>query len=119
MGAAPPKQSKNNFETFPLIWLDATVNDSQENANAQDQLRTLSNHLMTFTDSYQCEQYIRSLSASDQIIFMVSSHLGREFIPRIHHLPQISSIYVYCMNEVRNEHLANQFTKVKYTLSSQ
>jgi hypothetical protein len=118
MGAVLRKLKKNDSETFSLIWLDATVNNSQENINAQHQLRKSINHLKTFTDSDQCERYIRSVSVDDQIVLVVSGHLGQVIVPRIHRLRQISSIYVYCMDKAKNEQWSNQFEKVNYILSS-
>lgn len=112
MGAVLRKLKKNNSETFSLIWLDAKVNNSQENINAQHQLRKLINHLKTYTDSNQCEQYIRSVSDNHQIILIVSSHLGEIVVPRIHQLRQISSIYICCMDKTKNEQWSNQFEKV-------
>lgn len=118
MGAVCRKPENSNSETFSLVWLDATVNNSQENINAQDRLRGLTNHLKTFTDDDQCEQYIRSVSIDEQIILIVSGHLSQVLVPRIHRLRQVSSIYVYCMDKAKNEQWSKQFNKVSYILSS-
>ncbi|CAF1394223.1 unnamed protein product, partial [Rotaria sordida] len=67
---------KENLETFSLIWLDASVNDTQENIDAQRQLRKLINFLKTFEDADKCEQYIRSLPKDDRIVFIVSGRFG-------------------------------------------
>src|ERR1700722_4333463 len=89
----------NNLETFSLVWLDASVNGSKENIEAQQRLRTSINHLKTFENSDQCEKYIRSVSKDDRIVLIVSGQLGREIVPRIHKLRQVFSIYVYCMDK--------------------
>ena len=121
MGAAlqwsSPKETtsatlkENNLETYSLIWLDASVH-SQENIDAQEKFRSSINHLKTFEQSDQCEQYIRSFSSLDRIVFIVSGRLGQQLVPRIHQLRQISSIYVYCMDKQRHQQWANQFKKV-------
>ncbi len=41
-------QIDENLETYSLIWLDAFVNTSEENFQAQKQLQTSINHLLTF-----------------------------------------------------------------------
>jgi hypothetical protein len=105
-------QHKQNLETYFLIWLDAAVNSSEENVEAQQQLRTSINHLTTFDDDNECEEYIRSVSKHDRIILIVSGQLGQKLIPRIHQLQQIFAIYVYCMNKMPNEHWAQEFSKV-------
>ena len=110
--ATSPKLGNNNLEIFSLIWLDASVNDSEENVDAQHRLRTSINHLKTFEEGEECEHHIRAVSAEDRIVLIVSGRLGREVVPRIHQLRQVSSIYVYCMDKARNEQWAKQFKKV-------
>jgi hypothetical protein len=112
MGSVLRKHKNNNSETFLVLWLDATVNNCQENINAQHKLRKSIKHLKTFTDDNHCEQYIRSVSVNNQIILIVSGHLGQMIVPRIHQLQQISSIYVYCMNKAKNEQWSKQYEKV-------
>jgi hypothetical protein len=103
---------EENLETFSLIWLDASVNDSGENIDAQQQLRTSINFLKTFEDSDRCEEYIRSKAKDDRIVLITSGRLGQIIVPRIHSLRQITSIYVYCKDKKINEAWANQFKKV-------
>ena len=114
MGAAlkNSKPTDNNLETFSLIWLDASVNNSQENLDAQQRLRSSINHLKTFEHQDDCEQYIRSVSPLDRVVLIVSGRFDPQIVPRIHQLRQVSSIYVYCMDKERNEQWAQHFTKV-------
>jgi hypothetical protein len=109
-------QEDQNLETYCLIWLDASVNESQENIQAQKQLRSSINHLMTFEDDQQCLKYIQSVPKDDRIILIVSGRLGQIIVPKIVKYRQISSIYVYCMDKIANEKWANQFKKVTYHL---
>ena len=107
---------KTNLETFSLIWLDAEVNNDEGNKQTQAKLRQIINHLDVFNDQFQCEQYICSISAEDRIVLIVSGRLGREIVPRIHSLRQISSIYVYCQDRKANEKWAQHFPKVKHII---
>ena len=102
----------DNLETFSLLWLDAQVNTTEENRQAQQKLRKIINHLKTFDDQNQCQQYILSLSPQDRLVLIVSGRLGRQLVPQIHQLRQISSIYIYCMDKQANEQWAKNFTKV-------
>jgi hypothetical protein len=102
----------NNLETFGLLWLDATVNTSEENREAQQQLRSTINHIATFEDPNLCQQYIRSVCLQDRLVLIVSGRLGQEVVSRIHQVRQLSSIYVYCMDKERNEKWAKNFSKV-------
>ena len=101
-----------NLETFFLLWLDASVNSSSENVDAQLQLRSSIHYLRTFEDGDECENYIRSVSKHDRVVLIVSGRLGATVVPRIHSLRQLASVYVYCKDKKRNEEWANHFKKV-------
>jgi hypothetical protein len=104
--------SDDNLETFSLLWLDASVNTTEDNLRAQDKLRTTINQLKIFENSGECEQYIKSVSVEDRIVLIVSGQLGREIVPRIHPLEQLLSIYVYCQDQKLNEQWSSQYSKV-------
>ncbi|CAF2972271.1 unnamed protein product [Rotaria sp. Silwood2] len=115
MAAVSPKTIENdgNFETYCLIWLDASVNSSKENCQIQEQLQAIINHLLTFEDDQQCLHYIKNRSEDDRIILIVSGRSGRNIVPQIVNLQQITSIFVYCFDKKANEQWSKQFTKVK------
>ena len=102
----------DNLETFSLYWLDAQVNTTDDNLQTQKKLRQIINHLKTFDDQNQCHQYILSLSPQDRLVLIISGRYGRQLVPQIHHLQQVSSIYVYCKDKKANEQWAKDFTKV-------
>ena len=69
--------------------------------------------MKTFDDQNQCLQRILSLSTQDRLVLIVSGRCGRQLVPQIHHLRQVSSIYVYCMDKKANEQWAKDFIKIK------
>ncbi|UJR07965.1 hypothetical protein I4U23_012244 [Adineta vaga] len=105
--------NNDNLETFGLLWLDAAVHTNPKNREAQKQLRETINHVMTFEDPDHFQRYIMSTSVQDRLILIVSGRLGREVVPRIHQIRQLSSIYVYCMDKEGNKKWANSFPKIK------
>ncbi len=102
----------DNLETFSLLWLDAQINTTEDNQQVQLKLRESINHLKTFDDQQQCQQYILSLSPQDRLVLIMSGRCGRQLLPQIHQLRQVSSIYIYCMDKTANEQWAKNFTKV-------
>lgn len=100
-----------HLELFSLIWLDGSAN-VKDVRDAQQKLRTVVNHLKKFQDAKECQQYIEQRSA-DRLMVIVSGQLGREVVPSIWKLQQVSSIYVYCMDKKIHEQWATQFAKVK------
>ena len=103
--------TSDDLETFLLCWLDAGIN-TDDNRETQKQLQSIINQLTTFDNISECQQFIESHSAQNRLILIVSGQFGRQIVPQIHHLRQLSSIYVYCMNKQLNEEWAQQFSKV-------
>jgi len=102
----------DQFETSVLIWLDANVNSNKENKQAQGELCSIIRHFKTFENLNQCQEFIRSVRPHNRIVLIVSGQFGREIVPKIHQLEQLSAIYVYCMNKEANEQWAKDFLKV-------
>ncbi|CAF1156111.1 unnamed protein product [Adineta steineri] len=105
--------SDGNIETFSLIWLDTSVNKTDENLRAQVELQTTVSQLKTFEDLNECIKHIHSLRKEDRIVLIVSGSLGRHIIPRIHQLDQVLSTYIYCQDQNANEQWSSQYLKVK------
>ncbi len=106
-------QSMNcNLESFACLWLDQNVNSTQDNRNTQKELRQVINHLRTFDNSDECEQYIRQI-IKEKVVLIVSGSLGRQIVPRLHDLPQFSACYVFCQDKKANEQWANKYHKVR------
>jgi hypothetical protein len=104
--------SNENHETFSQLWLDAAVNESEENRAAQQQLRATINHIRTFDNANECEEYIRR-TADDRIVLIVSGQMGKKFVPHIHDIRQLYSIYVYCFDREIHQKWSGNFVKVK------
>lgn len=101
-----------NLETYSLIWLDNAVNQSFENVQAQQTLRMLIHHLLTFDDVELCLDYIDHRSSNDRVLLIVNGRLGQIIVPQVALLRQIVSIYVYCIDKQMNEKWTRNFTKV-------
>jgi hypothetical protein len=97
-----------------LFWLDGHVNTTDDNRKTQTCLRSIINHLQTFNNPSTCRQLIESLPQQDRLTLIVSGQFGRQLVPQIYQLQQLSSIYVYCGNKQLNEEWARQYPKVLY-----
>jgi hypothetical protein len=102
----------SNLEIYTLVWLDSSVNTLQESIDAQQQLKSLIDHLEVFDEVDPCETYIKSRPEGNRIGLIVSGALGQKLVPNVHQLQQIVCIYVYCSNKQKNEAWAKKFPKV-------
>lgn len=106
-----------NLEMYSIIWLDAAVNNEQ-NLKAQKQLRTIINRLQIFVDSDEFMTHIQQIYQDDRTVLIVSGQMGRIVVPEMQKLPQVSSIYIYCINKVANQLWSEPFSKVRIYSSS-
>ena len=106
-----------NDQLFVVYWLDAEVNKSEHNKSVQKQLRKIVKHVITFDDPNQCRSMVESFNQQEPLVLIVSGRMGQTIVPEIHHLSQLSSIYVYCQDKTLHEQWAQQYFKVK-SLSS-
>jgi len=102
-----------NLESFACLWLDQDVNSTEDNRETQQELRHVINHLQTFDNSDQCEQYIQQIN-HEKVVLIVSGSLGRQIVPQLHSLPQFSACYVFCRDKKANEQWASKYHKVVY-----
>jgi hypothetical protein len=105
-----------NFETTTLIWLDNPLIKSEEEINTQQKFRFAVNHIKLFDNTKECEKYIQHLFRDDRIVLITSGQLGKTFIPCIHHYRQITSIYIFCMDQKKHEEWTKDFLKVNKRL---
>ncbi len=111
---AARRDDDSTSKSYSILWLDPSANINEDNQHVQIELRSIINHLKTFEDEDQFEQYIQSIPSHKRLILIVNGRLGKEVVPRIHHIPQVYSIYVYCMDKKRNEQWAKHYSKVGF-----
>jgi len=101
----------SNLESVACLWLDQDVNSTEENRETLQELRQVINHLRTFNNSDQCEQYVQQIT-HEKVVLIVSGSLGRHIVPRLHSLTQFSACYVFCRDKEANEQWASKYHKV-------
>lgn len=92
------------------LWLDQSVDTSDDNIELQEQLRNIVNDLRTFDNIQQCEEFIRK-NTDKKIVLIVSGSFGREIVPRLHDVHQFSGCYVYCRDKQANK-WSEKYSKV-------
>lgn len=102
----------NVNNNFIVVWLDKEIEKSKENQDSKALIRhTVRNQLKTFENPDDCIDYI-SDESSKRIYFIVSGSFGWHIVPLIYHLPQIKTIYVFCVKRQRAEEWAKPNLKI-------
>lgn len=105
----------DNLETFHLLWLDNGIDEAHR--NTQTELRASINHLKTFVNAQEFQEYIERISDEDRAIVVMDNQRGQEVVPLIHQLEHISSIYIYCINSAENTQWIENYSKVGYQVT--
>lgn len=109
--------SKENLEIFSLIWCDSDVDKVYQSRATQEKLLDLIHFQCTFKSIEECEQYIRQQTTPlDKIILISSGSFGQDLLARVHSLPQITTVYIYCLLKTNHTALLTDFSKVNESL---
>ncbi|CAF1524334.1 unnamed protein product [Adineta ricciae] len=98
-------------DEFICVWLDSSVDSTEENRNIQKKLRQIIENLRMFENADICEKYLRK-TTKESLILIVSGTFGRQILPSVHNLPQLISFYVFCQDKKGNEQWAKKYSKL-------
>jgi len=103
---------KENKETTILIWFDPTIGKNDDTKQTQDKLREINDYVIFYEDLDLCATYIQ-LAKNERIFLITSGQQTSKILPKILHLRQVDSIFIFCMNIKRYEYLlTNEYTKI-------
>lgn len=103
--------NQDDLQPSTILWLEQDIN-REDNRQAKQRLTALASNLIPFESQQECEEYLR-WTPHDRYMLIVTGRLGKELVPRIHNLPQLSSIYIFCGHKQVHELWAKEFAKVK------
>ena len=96
-----------------LIWLDANIDESSGVCqNTIAHFRRAVNDIEAFIDGEECVQFLKDI-AHEKVCMIVSGSLGQEIVPRVHDLPQLDSIFIFCSNKKNHKRWAKAWSKIK------
>ncbi|UJR09730.1 hypothetical protein I4U23_013959 [Adineta vaga] len=100
-------------QNFFVIWLDPSIDQTNEDCKRSlTELQRIVHTIKTFTNPDECVDFIRGIK--DENIFMIASEtLGFNYVPRVHQMSQIDSIYIFCGNRSEHEQWVEDWEKIK------
>ncbi|UJR20879.1 hypothetical protein I4U23_023988 [Adineta vaga] len=96
-----------------VIWLDSSIDGNSEDChNTLTQLQSVASSIDTFIDADLCIEFIQGIT-NDKICLITSGSLGQYIVSRIHSMPQMDSIFIFCSNKKSHEQWAKEWPKIK------
>ena len=94
MANAIQKQEFDWMNGILVIWCDKIYSSIEKDPFTRTLRRNMYQEIEVCDDPTKCEIYI--IHSNDRKIFLITSlEDGQDFIPNIHNLPQLESIYIY------------------------
>ncbi|CAF3989882.1 unnamed protein product, partial [Rotaria sp. Silwood1] len=100
-------------QNFLILWLDEDIDEViDEYYNSIQHLQQIVNTIEPFNDTDECVDYLSQLQ-NEKAFLIVSDTLCETVVPRIHHMTQLYSIYVFSHKQSGYEEWAKDWYKVK------
>ncbi|CAF1464149.1 unnamed protein product [Adineta steineri] len=108
------RQSRQRMtRNYILVWVDANID--QADKDCQDtltQLKSVVNNINLCTEPNQCIQVLNKVD-KQQAFVIASGSLGQHLVPKIHDMPQLDAVYIFCGDKSRHEAWTKNWTKIK------
>ncbi|CAF1133408.1 unnamed protein product [Adineta steineri] len=96
-----------------LIWLDSSIDETNVDCqNTITKLRCAVNDINTYTDADQCFEFIETI-IDKKACMIISGSLGQHFVPFVHSMSQLDSIFIFCGNTKHHEQWVKDWSKIK------
>jgi len=101
-------------ESHILFWLDSNIDMKDDNCRRTiAELQSVISTMHAFNDSNECANFLHTIK-NQKVFMVVSGSLGQYILPRIHHMPQLIAVVIFCGDESKYESLMNNsFPKVR------
>ncbi|CAF3746653.1 unnamed protein product [Rotaria sp. Silwood1] len=98
------------FKGLKFVALDGLLIETRD---IYDQISGTIQWEMCESQEDRCMSYIRDQCANRRTFLMTSGGLGKNVVPKIHDLPQLYAIYIYCADVVHHQEWACKYSKVR------
>ncbi|CAF4160094.1 unnamed protein product [Rotaria sp. Silwood2] len=107
------QQRRPIVQNYSLLWIDGTIDKSEANFQKDfDQIKSVISDVNVFTHPDDCIQLLNTMTLEKGFL-IVSGFLGQYFVPQIHSMRQVDTIYIYCSNKARHEQWAHEWPKIE------
>lgn len=105
--------TSTGVETYCFVWLDAHIKENQPDTRyTLKQLRTVVQDVTLFTRTSDCIKFVGKLT-TEQAHIITSGAVGEDLVQRIHQLPQVDAIYIFCDNLTEHELWTANWNKIR------
>ncbi|CAF4094153.1 unnamed protein product, partial [Rotaria sordida] len=105
------KTNVENKESTTLLWFDPNIGSHEDTERTKQELRSINDFIIFYTDLKQCVTFIQSIK-KEKIFLITSGSKAPQFLPLISDLSQVDSVFIFCMNKDKYQHLITEYPKI-------
>jgi tetratricopeptide (TPR) repeat protein len=101
-------------QNFHLVWLNGSIDGANNDdwRNSITKLQQVVNSVNMFSDIDECMDFITDVK-DEKVLMIISGKVDEISIYIIHDISQVSSIFIFCENNIQHEKWAHQWSKLK------
>ena len=108
-----PQSNIRMVQSVRLIWLDQSIDENNADCrNTIGQLRRVVHTINTCTDIDTCLQFLQDTNEEKACLIISGSH-GQHIVPRVHHMFQVDSIFIFCSDKEYHQQWITKWSKIK------
>ena len=101
------------LQDYGLVWVDGNFDASDSNCqNALQQLQAVANNVQVFTESNACVDFLRNIG-EEKVLVIASACVAEELVPKIHSMPQVDTIFIFCSDPEWHKPCTEGWDKIK------
>ncbi|CAF1427501.1 unnamed protein product [Adineta steineri] len=110
---AKRRMNMQRMQNMILVWLDNDINENNADCtNTIKQLQRVVNNVSTFTNGEKCIEFIQTIN-NNKVCMIVSGALGKHIVPRVHHMSQVDTIFIFCTHQECHKQSVKEWPKIK------
>ncbi|CAF1286997.1 unnamed protein product [Adineta steineri] len=108
-----PSTRRRIAQNYLLVWVDASIDQTSKDCeDTLAQLRTIVNDVTICTQPDECMQLLDSLN-DEKAFVIISGYQGQHLVSKIHDMPTLDAIYIFCGNISSHQQWTMEWRKVK------
>ena len=100
----------STFKNFKFVTLDSLQIETRD---VYDQISGTFKWEMCESQEDRCIDVIQTICAGQRVFLISSGGLGAKLVPKIHDLPQVYAIYIYCADVEYHSKWTKKFSKIR------
>lgn len=101
-------------EDVTILWFDQFMDETENRGDVEKTktlLREINDYVLFFSQPDPCIDYVKSVG-KEKIFIIMSGFYAKEHLEKIHSLPQVDSVFIFCVFRAKYLPLKEKYSKI-------